>query len=152
MVKSFISISAAVALIVSTSCAAIAAGSVAELISSNGKVLVNQGKGFVPADSMASLNVGDQVMVGNQSDAQIAYANGGCVITVNPGSLVRIAEKAPCAKGEKVAVVDSTMVQPVLAGGAPPSLALLGLGGLVLVGGLIIILTHKKKKKGVSSP
>lgn len=105
----------AIALACSTTMA-FAAPVVAELIAINGKVLVNQGNGFVAAGPDVSLAVGDQIMVGADATAEIKYANG-CNVTVNASAVVRIAAQAPCKKGEPVAMVDSVLVTPAFGNG-----------------------------------
>ena len=66
----------AVAVLMSTS----AFAGIAQIGDVHGKVLVNHGKGFVPASDFASLNVGDKVMVGAKSFATLSYA--GCSISI----------------------------------------------------------------------
>jgi hypothetical protein len=146
MFKKSVSLAAAAALAISVSTTAWAAAPVAELITSNGKVLVSQGEGFAPASGFMSLNAGDKVMVGAKSSAELAYGDGGCSVTLSAGSVVTIPAKAPCAKGETAAVVDSVMIEPVM-GGAGYSAAYIAVGAVVIIGG-IVLLTQKKKNNG----
>ena len=92
--------------------AAQAAANFAEIGSIQGKVLVNQGNGFVALTDGALLNAGDRVMVGKDSGAVIAYANG-CSVSVNEAKIVTIAKVAPCKVGAHVAMVGSSLISPV---------------------------------------
>ncbi|MDE2445265.1 MAG: hypothetical protein KGO94_03740 [Alphaproteobacteria bacterium] len=124
-----------------------AAVSVAELGSIQGKVLVNKGEGFVALTNGTELNAGDRVMVGKDSAATIAYANG-CAVSVNAAQVVTVAKTAPCKAGASVSVVGSNLVAPVadVPGGYAPAaglgaalpLLLIG-GGAAVVGGILIL-------------
>jgi hypothetical protein len=137
--KKIVALAAATALLASTSIAG--AAGLAEITASSGKVLVNQGEGFVPVAGMMSLNAGDTVMVGEESQAQISYATG-CTVTAESTSVVTIAEVAPCAAGETIGSVGAAFVQPT-ADAAPlaegmPMLPLILVGAVVVGGGIFI--------------
>jgi hypothetical protein len=140
--KKIVALAAASALLASTSIAG--AAGLAEITSSSGKVLVNQGEGFVLVSGMVSLNAGDTVMIGEESQAQISYATG-CTVTAESTSVVTIAEVAPCAPGETIGSAGAAFVQPT-ADAAPfaagiPMLPLV-LAGAVVIGGGILIATE----------
>ena len=99
---------------------ALSAPVVAEIIATDGKVLVNQGNGFVTAGPTLALVEGDQIMVGAESHAEIKYANG-CNITVNAAAMLRITSQAPCNKNEPVAMVGSVLVSPAFGSGQEAS-------------------------------
>ena len=74
------------------------AGNVAATISDfSGKVLVNQGKGFVPALGSISLKAGDKVMVGENSFAVVSYAE--CAVSISSPTVLSVTKDAPCASG-----------------------------------------------------
>lgn len=119
-----------------------AAANFAEISSIQGKVLVNQGKGFVALAEGASLKAGDRVLVGKGSGAVIAYANG-CAVNLNEPKIVTVAKVAPCKAGAKVALAGSSLISPVAdvmvpAAGFPLPLLLIG-GAAVGVGVFVLL-------------
>ena len=89
-----------------------AAVSVAEIGSIQGKVLVNQGKGFTALAEGAALKAGDRVMVGKESAAVIAYSTG-CTVSINEAKVVTVAKVAPCKAGAHLAMAGFNMITPV---------------------------------------
>lgn len=71
---------------------------VAKLSKTNGKVMVNQGKQFVPGVVNAPLLKGDKVLAMENSSALITY-DDGCVTTVDPGTVVTVPDTSPCKGG-----------------------------------------------------
>ena len=67
------------------------------LMAIEGNVLVNQGKGFELAMDAVELNVGDRIMVGENSSAVLSYAT--CRVKIMGGNVVTIAKDAPCLTG-----------------------------------------------------
>ncbi len=130
--KKIVALAAVAALFASTSIAG--AAGLAEITSSSGKVLVNQGAGFVPVAGMMSLNAGDSVMVGEGAQAQISFATG-CTVTAGSASVTTISDVAPCQAGEDIGSVGSVFVQPTAAPAALPLLPLMLVGGVVVGGG-----------------
>lgn len=121
--------------------AAQAAANFAEIGSIQGKVLVNQGSGFVALSDGASLKAGDRVMVGKDSGAVIAYANG-CSVAVNESRVLTIAKVAPCKVGSHVAMIGSSLISPAADISSvdpvfPLPLLLIG-GGAVAVGAYFV--------------
>lgn len=132
-----------------------AAANLAEIGSIQGKVLVNQGKGFVALAEGSSLAAGDRVMVGKKSLAVIAYSNG-CLVSINETKVVTVAKVAPCKDGAHLAMVGSELISPVADivdpvvpfFGAP----LLLVGGGVAVIGTILILKKNDGAPGTAGP
>ena len=126
--------------------AAQAASNFAEINLMQGKVLVNQGEGFVALAEGSALKVGDKVLVGKDSSAIISY-NGGCAVSINEAKVFTVAKAAPCKAGETVASVDSDLIAPVAASGlgaggifaGGTTGPLVALGAVVLVGGLVVV-------------
>lgn len=69
----------------------------ASLVSVSGKVLVDQGKGFVTAKPGMKLNDSDRVITLNDSAAAVAYADG-CVNMLKSNKLLTIDQEAACSK------------------------------------------------------
>jgi hypothetical protein len=88
----------------------------AEITFSSGKVLLNQGEGFVAAVPETPLAVGDKLMVGEGAQAEIVYAETGCKLTLNEKSVVTITAQPPCKKGETLAMSGQVFVTPTLGG------------------------------------
>ncbi len=81
----------------------------------SGKVLINKGKGFVPAVGVTSLGAGDKVLVGENSFAVLSYAE--CAVSISSPTVISITKTAPCIGGAE----DVAIVQPVAGSvGAPP--------------------------------
>jgi hypothetical protein len=143
-----ISIISALAFAVSST-AAVAAGSVAQLTGSNGKVMINLGAGFAAPEGIVDLKAGDKVFVGKDGSAVISYLNG-CAVTVNSGSVVAVAKVAPCKSGT-TAAVETSLIAPAadidpgcsgvsgLACGAPLLLPLLLLGGAAATVSVLVL-------------
>lgn len=131
--------------------AAQAASNFAEINLMQGKVLVNQGEGFVALAEGSALKAGDKVLVGKDSSVIIAY-NGGCAVSINEAKVVTVAKAAPCKAGMTAAVIGSSLISPAadIDPGAPPvaagaallPLLLLG-GGAVIVGTVVLFGTPK---------
>jgi hypothetical protein len=64
-----------------------------------GQVLVNSGQGYRLVDGSTQLEPGATVVANPGAVAQVGYA-GGCVVTVQPGSLYLVASQPPCQTGE----------------------------------------------------
>jgi hypothetical protein len=71
----------------------------------SGKVSINRGAGYAPAESGMTANPGDQVMAAPKGYARIIYSNG-CVVEVRPGSVVRVSDRSPCRAGGYFATSD----------------------------------------------
>jgi hypothetical protein len=85
----------AVAALVAASPVSAAEGS-AQLISISGKVLVNQGTGFVPPSPGMMLDTGQKVFVGHEASAVITYKADDCQVTVPGNRVVTIEVLSPC--------------------------------------------------------
>jgi hypothetical protein len=111
----------AVSLALSTS--AFAFQPIATVSGIQGKVLVNQGQGFVVLSAATDLKAGDQVFVGSESRVLVSYLAKNCSVDISKPQTLTIGKVAPCKKGETVAALDSSFVTPVNGGMA-------GAGGL----------------------
>jgi hypothetical protein len=137
-----------------------AASMVAQVGDFHGKVMVNQGEGFVPVSGPLALKAGDAVMVGEESFATVSYNE--CSVALSAATVFTVGEAAPCAKGEKVASVAGTLITPAADldpgctsafCGAPALLPLLLIGGAAATVGIIVVATKKKNKSpAVSAP
>jgi hypothetical protein len=129
-----------------------AATMVAQVGNFHGKVLVNQGEGFVPVSGPLSLKAGDTVMVGEESFATVTY-NNKCSVALSSPTVLSVTDKAPCAKGENVAAIDGAFVAPTFA--PPPAfvLPLILVGGAAATVGIVVVATKKKSSSpAVSGP
>ncbi len=137
--KKFFAVMSLVGMTVASS-GAFAAGSMAQLTSTNGKVLVNIGEAFALPTSMMDLKVGDKVLVGDKSSASVSF-NAGCTVDIAAGTVYTVASTAPCAKGQTSALVKGNIVSPAAdlapAGAGFPffSNPLFLVGSAVVVGG-----------------
>jgi hypothetical protein len=131
-----------------------AATMVAQVGNFHGKVLVNQGEGFVPVSGPLSLKAGDTVMIGEESFATVSY--GECSVALTSPTVFSVTKAAPCAEGATVASVDGVFIAPTAdmnpagcAGfmcGAPAGLLpLVLIGGAAATVGIVVVATHKKK-------
>lgn len=149
------SLAVAVSMLLASS--AIAANApVAQLQASNGKVLVNQGKGFVPASGLISLNAGDKIMVGKDSSASVLYTTANCSVDVAASTVVAVQAKAPCSAGQTIGAVDSVFVHSAAGsggnyGGAPyvPYVVTLS---LITTGALMAVAITQDENGAVSRP
>jgi hypothetical protein len=125
----------------------------ASLSDVNGKVLVNTGKGFVPAAGGVELVVGSTVMVGEESFATIAYAD--CAVVLSKPAVHVVTEDGCLAKaGEQgVFVAPTADVMTPAAGAAAFPLPLVILVGAGVTTGILVVTKtgpFKKNKNGVS--
>ena len=128
-----------------------AASNVAEISLVQGKVLVNQGAGFVALAEGASLKAGDKVLVGKDSSALIAY-NSGCAVSIHEAKIVTVSKVAPCKAGEVVASVGSDLVSPVAVHVAAPAFLAGNLGPVVVLGGAgLLVAGYLVFKKSASN-
>jgi hypothetical protein len=130
-----------------------AATSVAQVGNFHGKVLVNQGKGFVPVSGSLALKAGDAIMVGSESFATVSYNE--CTVSLSEPTVFTVGEAAPCAKGEKIASAGGAFIAPAadLDPGCtsafcatPALLPLLLIGGAAATVGVIVVATKKKNR------
>jgi hypothetical protein len=129
-----------------------AATSVAQVGNFHGKVLVNQGKGFVPVSGALSLKAGDAVMIGEESFATVSYNE--CTVSLSEPTVFTVGEAAPCAKGEKIASVGGSFITPAADMdpgctsafcASPALLPLLLIGGAAATVGIVVVATRKKR-------
>lgn len=123
----------------------------AEIVAAEGKVLLNRGEGFVAVSAQTPLAVGDQLMVGSESSAELAYAAAGCTLTVSAGSLLRITAEPPCKKGESVAMAGQAIITPAFFGGSNDNSRLLALAPIVVVTGLVLFIAATYEEPGPAS-
>jgi hypothetical protein len=64
-----------------------------------GQVLVNAGQGYRLVDGSTELDPGGTVVANPGAVAEVVYP-GGCVVTVQPGSVYLVASAPPCRSGE----------------------------------------------------
>ena len=76
---------------------ALSAEPMALVTSVQGKVLLNQGDGFQTVEKMATIDVGDQLLVSKDASVSLDYAAADCASTFNDPSLVTVSNAAPCA-------------------------------------------------------
>ena len=77
----------------------------ATLADATGKVLVNQGAGFVAGSLSQALPVGSRVMVQGSGQAKVSYPDL-CVVIVTQEHVHTVGDKSPCATGAQSKVGD----------------------------------------------
>jgi hypothetical protein len=98
---------------------------VASIADMKGKVLVNAGSGFVPAEAGMALSAGDKILVGKDSFASIAYPE--CTIAVEKPGVTSVVSAPVCDLGANAAVIT-----PAGHSYLPPPQALAIVGGVVV--------------------
>jgi hypothetical protein len=92
----------------------------------SGKVLVNQGKGFVTANSNTLLQPGTEIFVGDDSTATLSFAQNHqqkpCSVVLKPASVTTVSDSGMCEEVNEAAIdsFETTKITPV-AGDPPPS-------------------------------
>ena len=89
----------ATAIALTSAASASAAAPAAVLATSQGQVLVNQGKEFVSAAAGQALVAGDRVMLMEGASASLRFADG-CVLPLTQSSLVVVQNLSSCAGGD----------------------------------------------------
>ena len=113
-----------------------AVGPLAIFADVSGKVLVNQGVGYISAKSGMTLNAGEQVIVSDAANAAIRYVDVACTVELAPQSFSTIAAAAPCIAGNVAMISESVFVQPVMNAGAlaGATTSQMVIGGVLVVG------------------
>jgi uncharacterized Fe-S center protein len=128
---------------------------IGKIVAAEGKVLLNQGQGFFAASAQTPLSVGDQLMVGTESSAVVAYGASDCKLTVSAGSLLRITAEPPCKKGESLAMAGQTFVTPTafegVFAGSNVNARLLALAPVAVVAGIVLYAASTYKEPGPAS-
>jgi hypothetical protein len=104
---------------------AVAAEQSFQLLDISGKVLVNSGKGFAPAEANQALNEADQVFVGKNAVARVSIPEIGCTATLPENKVSVMNAKALC-KDPKI----TPAAYEGVPGEIPP---------VVIVGGIVAI-------------
>ena len=68
----------------------------AELVGVTGKVLVNAGKGYVPAKKITAIEPGYEIFVSNDAGATVHFVKTKCDVVLAPASITRIANLDMC--------------------------------------------------------
>ena len=127
--------------------AAAAEAPIANLSDANGKILVDQGQGFVGSAGQ-DLKAGDRVFIGDKSSAVVAYA--ACTVKLDKPTVFVVSKAAPCLQGSNSTQIGSVIISPAYdpgTGGGSSNdrlgtfgtVALLGLH--IVVGGGLLLLT-----------
>jgi type V secretory pathway adhesin AidA len=112
------------------------AASAATLSSTNGSVMVNQGKQFVSAQKGQALAAGDRVMVMQDGSAVVRF-DDGCDVTIDGGSVAVLPAVSTCAGGKmEVSRLAGDASSTVAAANSAGTWALIG--GAALAVGLMI--------------
>jgi hypothetical protein len=136
---------------------ALAAPPLAELSQVQGKVLVNQGKGFYAAIGAKALNAGDQVMVSADSSVIISLAKG-CSVAVSKPSVVRIDENMSCKasplvfEGDSFVAPAGTVITPTASRGSTNLALPIAMGGVAALGTIVFFATQNNNNESVSAP
>jgi hypothetical protein len=109
--------------------AVIAAENFAKIQSFQGKVLVNRGQGFAPAQALMTLKIGDRVLVSHKSSVSVSYSAAGCSAVVDRPSLFKISKATPCG----TELISSTL------SGAPLVAPIVGVGMFGSVAGAVAL-------------
>jgi hypothetical protein len=113
----------------------VSSANAASLIDASGSVMVNKGKGFVPAVGNVKLNAGDKVLVGDGGFASVSY--GKCTVSLDKPTVHAVTKTAPCDQPVISPVAD--MDAPMAAGFAGLPLPLLLIGGVAAIGTGVVI-------------
>jgi hypothetical protein len=126
--------------------AAAADAPVANLFAASGKILVDQGHGFIAAAGQ-NLNDGDRIFVGDKSSANVAYAT--CTVKLDKPAVFVVSKAAPCAQGANQMEIGSVIISPAVddtpGGGGIGTLGTIALTGvpIVVAGGLLLLTASK---------
>jgi hypothetical protein len=90
---------------------ALADAPTANLQSVTGKVLLDQGHGYVRANPSTALKAGDRIFIGAKSSAILAFTE--CAVTLDKPMVFTLAAKAPCNAGRVTADIGGTFITPV---------------------------------------
>ena len=113
-----------------------------------GKVLVNQGGGFVPAIDGLTLKFNDRIMVSKDAAVTLAYAK--CSVALKPGTLLTLPKGDLCGKSS-AALQNSAYVQiaPVASTATGDGVACTTActGGLAFVAGVAAVAVYETISK-----
>lgn len=133
-----------------------AAEPAAFLATSTGKVLVNQGQGYVALAPQSPLKAGDSILVGQNSTAVVAYE--GCTIALDTPIVFAVPGAAPCTTGTLLPAPGDT-ISPAGFQFATPAVANMPLTGIVMgvavagVGTVIVVnAATAEQRHPVSAP
>jgi hypothetical protein len=116
-----------------------ATGPNATLTSVTGKVSVNQGREFVPAQTEMRLKPGDRIMIADSASATITF-DDSCRMDLGESKVVTVPAKSTCAGAE---VSQQGIVQGAGGGGAGEAVGASGThnnrGVWIMVGGVLIL-------------
>ncbi len=118
--------------------------SIAQLGAVSGSVMVSAAGKTAPATS-AALKAGDRVIASANGKATVKFADG-CVVTLQPASMITVGAKSPCASG--AGLVSAQSAQPMQGGLSSEALAI---GGFVVVGGALVAVGVNDNDKNGSS-
>jgi hypothetical protein len=104
--------------------------SIANVLRFHGKVLVNNGQGFLPVRGRVAVKAGDRVFVGKNSRAIVAY--NGCDVKIETPGIYTVPHRLPCA--QVVGNAGSTSTGGATVPGGTPQLGTVTLIGAVVVG------------------
>jgi hypothetical protein len=121
---------------VSLSAPAFAASPAAVLEKIEGKILINKGHGFAPAEAQLAVKVGDRILIGAKSSAEIFYSAQSCSVTYTKPRLVVIGKSAPCKAGEKLSMATEIFIEKAAIIPVVPAAPVGGIGLLPLTAGL----------------
>lgn len=122
-----VAVLASVAFSASISCAL--AGT-ADLVEVSGKVLVNAGKGFLPAKRDMKIKPGFEIFVADDATATLHFLDGKCDVVLSPASVIRVDQSRLCqqqqanvavfqgADGKFVITPANQVITPTAAGAA----------------------------------
>ena len=79
------------------------------LVAPTGKVLVNQGQGFVAASDGLALNFKDQIMVGKDAAVTLAYAR--CSVVLKQGTILTLPKGDLCGKEASATLTSSNALR-----------------------------------------
>jgi hypothetical protein len=82
-----------------------------------GGVWVNRGDGYVTVRGATELKPGDMIMANANGGARLVYQDG-CIVDVQPGSVVAVGPESPCATGAISMVVGGLAIAAAAAGAA----------------------------------